>query len=329
VKIIGLEEHFVTADVVDAWQRLDPDKRDVALGASLKGDIARRLADVDAERIAAMDETGLDIAVLSLTTPGLQNLPAKEAVALQTVANDALSDAVRAHPDRLQGFATLATPEPEAAARELERAVKELGFDGAMLYGRTGDRPLDEPAFWPIFEAAEALRAPLYLHPQSPPPAVRAAYYDGFDTATSAALATHGIGWHYDVGLALLRMILHGVFDRFPQLQVIVGHWGEVVLFYLERAERVTATAQLAQPLRDYFRTNVFVTPGGVYSDRYLRWAIEVVGVERVLYATDYPFVWATDGGARRFLQDADLSDADRQRIASGTWDELCAGIRR
>src|ERR1700742_518192 len=281
MKTIGLEEHSVTPERVAAWATLRQQPLDDGL--------ARRLLDVDAERVAAMDETGLDVAVVSMTTPGVQNLNAADAVALQSVCNDRLADAVRRRPDRLAGFATLATPDPDAAAAELGRAVTELGFNGAMLYGRTGDRNLDHPDFWPIFEAAEALNAPLYLHPQPPPAAVRTAYYSGLGADVDAALATHGLGWHYDAGLQLLRLILGGGLDRFPGWQLILGHWGEVVLFYLDRIDRMTGIANLPRPVSDYLRSNVFVTPGGVFSRRYLQWALDVIGPDRIMFATDYP----------------------------------------
>jgi predicted TIM-barrel fold metal-dependent hydrolase len=319
MKLVGLEEHYVTSELLDAWEGAQ--RHDEA--------IAHRLLDLDAERIAAMDDTGLDVAVVSMTTPGLQSLDAADAVALQSVCNDRLADAVRRHPDRLAGFAALATPDPDAAAAELRRAVSELGFHGAMLYGRTGERNLDHCDFWPIFEAAEALNAPLYLHPQPPPASVRAAYYSGLGDPVDEALATHGLGWHYDAGLQLLRLILGGVLDRFPGVQLILGHWGEVVLFYLDRIDRMTGIADLPRPVSEYLRRNVFVTPGGVFSQRYLRWACDVIGPDRVMFASDYPYVMVGDGGSRRFLDEAELSDTDREKIASGNWETLCAGIRR
>ncbi|WP_101946953.1 amidohydrolase family protein [Mycobacterium sp. 3519A] len=329
MKLVGLEEHFATPELIGAWQALEPQWRDVGIASSADDEIGLRLTDLDGERIAAMDATGLDVSVLSMTTPGLQNLNPQDAVALQAVSNDTLADAVRRHPDRLQGFAALATPAPDAAAAELERAVRKLGFNGAMLYGRTRDRNLDHRDFWPIFEAAEALNAPLYLHPQPPPPNVRAAYYSGLGDAVDAALATHGFGWHYDAGLQLLRLILAGVLDRFPDLQLILGHWGEVMLFYLDRIDRMTNIAGLARPISEYVRTNVYVTPGGVFSQRYLQWSHEVLGADRILFASDYPYVLAADGGSRRFLEEADLSETERESIGAGNWDKLCAGIRR
>lgn len=329
MKTIGLEEHFVTPDVVRAWRALDPRLQDLAIVPSTEGEPARRLAELDGRRFAAMDDTGLDVQVLSLSTPGVQNLERADAVALQTAANDVLAGAVQAHPGRLGGFAALATPDPAAAAGELERAVTKLGLDGAMVFGRTRERGLDHPDFRPIFEAAEALRAPLYLHPLSPPLPVQEAYYRGPGGATDASFASYGLGWHYDTGVHLLRLIFSGVFDRYPGLQVIVGHWGETVLFYLERIEKIPAVAKLHRPLADYFRENIYLTPSGMFSPRYLRWAIEIAGAGRIMLATDYPFETAPGGGTRRFLEEADLSDTDRQKIASDNWTRLRAGIRR
>ncbi len=329
MKLVGLEEHFATPELIDAWQALEPQWQDVGIASSADDELGRRLLDLDTQRIAAMDDTGLDLSVVSMTTPGLQNLDPRDAVALQSVCNDRLADAIGRHADRLQGFAALATPEPDAAAAELERAVTKLGFNGAMLYGRTRDRNLDHRDFWPIFEAAEALNAPLYLHPQPPPAAVRAAYYSGLGDPVDAALATHGFGWHYDAGLQLLRLILGGVLDRFPGLQLILGHWGEVMLFYLDRIDRLTGIADLARPVSEYVQSNVFVTPGGVFSQRYLQWSLDVVGADRLLFASDYPYVMVSDGGSRRFLEEADVNATDREKIASGNWERLCAGIRR
>jgi predicted TIM-barrel fold metal-dependent hydrolase len=330
MKTIGIEEHFVTPEVMQAWSRLDPRWQDVAFSHSdKKDDVGERLGDLGARRLADMDETGLDVQVLSLTAPGVQNLEPAEAVALQTATNDLIAEAVRGHPDRYQGYATLATPDAAAAARELERAVTKLGLSGAMLFGRTRDRNLDHSDNWPIFEAAAALRAPLYIHPQSPVPAVRAAIYSGISEEVDPALATAGIGWHYETGVQIVRMILAGVFDRFPDLQLITGHWGEVVLFYLERINELTKPAKLERPVSDYFRDHVAITPAGIWSERYLRWALEVLGPDRICLASDYPYRFTPAGGARTFIETAALSDSDRNAIAHGNWERITAGIRR
>jgi predicted TIM-barrel fold metal-dependent hydrolase len=328
MKTIGTEEHCVTADVIDAWENRAVGGDDSRTG--IRSDKLREaLLEVGDRRIAAMDAGGVDVQVLSLTTPGLQNLAAAEADALQVATNDQIAAMVAQNPDRFQGFATLATPAPAAAAAELERAVRSLGLHGAMMFGRTGDRNLDHPDNWLLFEAASALRVPLYIHPQVPQRPVREAIYSGFEPAVDQAFASFGIGWHYESGVQFLRLALAGVFDRFPDLQVILGHWGEVILFYLERADGLAAQAGLERSFSEYARDNAYVTAGGIYSERYLRWAAEVVGIDRVLFATDYPYRAAPEAGVVGFLEGAGLSPADVEAVASGNWERLVAGIRR
>jgi uncharacterized protein len=152
VKIVGLEEHYVTADVIDAWRKLEPRWQDPSVSTSAESDIERRLLSLDEERLSVMDDAGVDTQVLSLTTPGLWNLDVSEAVALQTACNGRLADAVRAHPERLHGFATVAAQSPDAAAEELDRAVRTLGFHGALIFSRVRDRSIDHGDFWPLFE---------------------------------------------------------------------------------------------------------------------------------------------------------------------------------
>jgi uncharacterized protein len=329
MKIVALEEHFATPAIIEAWQSTPVATRDYAVDMSAGPDTQRRLVDLAEERIGHMDEAGVDVQVLSVTTTGVQNIDTAVAIPLAREANDLMAETIRTHPDRFQGFATLHFGAPAQAAAELERAVSDLGLCGAMVFGRQGERNFDHPDFLPILETAAALRVPLYLHPQSPRPAVRKAYYDGVDHQLATIFATGGIGWHYETGVQALRLILAGVFDRLPDLQLILGHWGEVVLFYLDRIDIMTEPAGLPRTVSDYFISNISVTPGGVFSQRYLRWAIEVLGIDRILFATDYPFQLAADGAARRFLDSAELSAADREKIANGNWTRLCAGIRR
>jgi predicted TIM-barrel fold metal-dependent hydrolase len=329
MRAIGTEEHFVTDEVVAAWSRLGRQARIDSRAELPRGEIGERLREVGERRLAAMDEAGLDVQVISLTSPGLQSLPAREAARLQVETNDRIAELVSAHPGRLQGFAALAAPSPRVAARELERAVSVLALNGALVFGRTGERNFDHPDNWPIFEVAASLRAPLYLHPQIPQPAVRAALYSGFGDALDQAFASHGIGWHYESGVQFLRLALAGVFDRFPELQVLLGHWGEVVLFYLDRADGLAAEAKLPLSFSEYFRRNAYITAGGVYSRRYLRWAVELVGAERILFATDYPYRPGPEGGVEGFLGSTGLARADQERIAAGNWEALVSGIHR
>ena len=269
-----------------------------------------------------MDETGVDVQVLS-PGPGVQGVEAAEAVPLARDLNDLTAETIKHRPDRFDGFAVLPTPDPVAAARELERGVETLGLKGGFVFGRTRERNLDHPSMLPIFEAATSLGVPIYIHPQTPPLAVREAYYSGFGDALDVMFANPGIGWHYETGIQFVRLILAGVFDRFPRLQVIVGHWGEVVLFYLERLASLERVAKLQRPIADYARENLYVTPSGLFSPRYLRWATEVIGVERIMFSSDYPYRFAPDGGARAFLDQAELAPEAKAGIAHGNWEAL------
>ena len=330
MKLIGLEEHIVTDDVIAAWARLAPAHQDDVARMVGASDLKEKLKDVGGARLAAMDATGLDVHVLSLMPPGVQGLDSQESVALAERTNDLIAAIVAGRPGRYQGFATLPTPAPEAAARELRRCITALGFKGAMLCGRTRDRNLDHPDFRPIFAAAADLRVPLYIHPQTPQRAVREAYYTGFGEALDLAFATSGIGWHYETGIQFLRLILAGTFDRHPDLQIILGHWGEVVLFYLDRIDDLSRrTHMLKRPVADYVRSNLVVTPSGMFSQSYLQRSIEILGVDRILFSTDYPFRLAPNGGARAFLDGTALGDADKAKIAHGNWERLTAGGRR
>ncbi|WP_432491871.1 amidohydrolase family protein [Kineococcus gypseus] len=343
MKITALEEHVALPVLLEAWARAGvPQVPQLGFGDE---PFARRLRSTGAERLADMDDQGVDVAVLSLASPGVQDLPAADAVALAREANDALAEVVAAHPERLAAFATIPTPAPEHAAAELERAVTRLGFKGAMLYGRTGDVLADDPRHDDLYATAARLGAPLHFHPQTPVPAVLESYYSDLGggqvrngRGVGMSLATAGLGWYYDLGVQYLRMIFSGVFDRHPDLQVIAGHWGEVVLFYLDHTGIMADMTGLQRPLVDYFRQNFSVTGSGTVSERYLRWTAEVVGTERMMYSTDYPYTFGTrpggypyldtsNGVARSFLEAAPFSEADKAAIGSGNFERLTAHL--
>jgi hypothetical protein len=236
-----------------------------------------------------MDESGVDVQVLSVTTPALHNLEPEESLILARRTNDLVAATIAKYPTRFQGFATLPTAAPEDAALELERSVQHLGLAGAMLCGRTRDKNLDHPDFLPIFETAARLGVPLFVHPQIPQRAVREAYYSGFGDSIDAAFATFALGWHYEAGIQFVRLMLAGVFDKHPDLQIILGHWGEVILFYLERLNALARVAPLPRPVADYIRKNLYVTASGMWSQSYLQRTLELVGPERIVFSTDYP----------------------------------------
>ncbi|WP_406586454.1 amidohydrolase family protein [Asaia lannensis] len=325
MKLIGIEEHFLTQEVKNAWSAISLEAADPSV-VFHGGLLEKRLVDLSQERIALMDETGLDVQVLSLTTPALHDL-GRESVDLARRANDAVAEAIARHPNRLQGLATLPVTMPDEAALELERCVRTLGFKGTMLCGRVGNRNLDHLDLLPIFQSAAALHAPVLLHPRAPDKVVRDAYYSGFSPMVDAAFACFGLGWHYDAGIQFLRLVLAGHFDRFPDLQVILGHWGELVLFYAERIANMDRVSGLQQPMMTYFRRNLYVTASGMFMPHYLEQAASIVGYDRLLFSTDYPYQYRPEGDARRFLNECGLDQAAACAFAHGNWERLTAGL--
>ena len=332
--IVGLEEHVALPSIQDAWSRAPGIECDMSLGFG-HSTTARKLRDTGPGRLADMADQGVDMQVLSPPSPGVQNLPADMAVAAARAFNNELAALVRSRPDKYQAFGTLPTQDPDAAAAELERVVTQLGFCGAMLFGRTGDVRPEDRRFDELYATAERLQVPFYFHPQLIPTAVAQAYYTGIEPAFDKIFAAPGLGWYFDLGVQLLRMIFTGVFDRHPKLQVIVGHWGEVVLFFLDHIQYLQHSAKLDRPLIDYFRQNVCITGSGTLSERYLRWTADVVGIERMLYATDYPYTFGTGdavletsgGRARAFLHDAPFLDSAKRAIGADNWRGLVAPV--
>ncbi|WP_017597827.1 amidohydrolase family protein [Nocardiopsis lucentensis] len=333
LRIIGVEETVVVPAVYEAYRRAGSPQ--IPARGFGDGPIAENLREVGERRLAHMDDQGIDVAVLSLSSPGVQDLPETDAIAVAREANDQLAEIVASRPDRFQAFAAIPTQSPAAAAAELERAVGELGFPGAMLYGRTGDRLADHPSNDELYATAERLGVPLHFHPQMPVQPVIDAYYSNIGQI-GTPLAGAAIGWYYDLGVQYLRMIFSGVFDRFPDLQVIAGHWGEVVTFYLDHIGFFAEAGGLQRPLADYFTQNFWVAGSGTNSPRYLRWTAEVMGTDRMLYSTDYPFTYGfrpggfpyvdTSGGAARsFLEGAPFTDGQKADIAHRNWERLTA----
>jgi hypothetical protein len=247
-----------------------------------------------------MDEARIDFQVLSLAAMGFDALDAASATPLAREINDELADAVRTHSTRLGGFATLALKDPATAAIELERCITRLGFYGALLNGTTGGLFLDDPRFLPVFEAAAHLSVPIYLHPAPPPEPVGRAYFSGLPGETGHLLSIAGWGWHAETGLHTLRLILSGLFDRLPSLQLIIGHMGEGLPYALARSSGILSHAapHLRQPVAAYFHSNIHITTSGYFTQPPLRCAIEVVGIDRLLFSVDYPFSPNTRGRA-------------------------------
>jgi predicted TIM-barrel fold metal-dependent hydrolase len=307
LRVITIEEHYQDPDVVRAYAPED---------AKQLPAIAERLNDLTGLRIKEMDEAGIDMQVLSHANPGLQKLNAENAVRLARVANDRLAATVRAHPTRFAAFAAIPTPDPKAAADELERAVTQLGFKGALINGTTNGVFFDDKRFWPIFERAAALDVPIYLHPAVPQKAVIDAYYQDYVQDWPSILRA---AWGFTVETATqgVRMVLSGVFDAYPGLKIILGHLGEGLPFLLWRINMGFAReAKASRGFREVFCEHFWITTSGFWSDPALLCCVQEMGVDRIMFSVDYPF--APNQPATEWLHKIPLCAEDRAKIASG-----------
>lgn len=320
MRTVTLEEHYASPSFLDGPGR---ELRSQALrfGAAA-AKLFEQLCDVGEKRIAEMDAAKIDMQVLSLASPGTEQLEAADAMELAREANDFLADAIRENPTRFAGFAALPTAIPDKAAQELERMVREHGFKGAIINGHCRGRYLDDKFFWPILERAEALSVPIYLHPTQPPKPVIEASYGGFSPIVTDMLAGAGWGWHIETAIHMIRMILGGVFDKYPQLQIVIGHMGETLPFMLQRLDVMPMTmTKLKRPISAYLTENVHYTFSGFnFTPTFLDLLLHV-GVERIMFSADHPY--ASMAQARAFLDQLPVSAADRARIAHGNVETL------
>jgi predicted TIM-barrel fold metal-dependent hydrolase len=319
MRSITLEEHYATPAFLKGPGRELRERTHTAGG--LVDGLVDALLDLGAGRIARMDEAGIEMQVLSLTAPGIERSQVGEATALSRDANDYVADAVRRYPSRFAGFAALPTPNPSAAAKELERCIG-VGFKGAVINGHISGRYLDNQIFWPIFESAEALGAPIYLHPAQPPQTVIDTYYGGFSKDVTFMFANAGFGWHIETAIHALRMILGGVFDRFPKLQLILGHLGEALPFMIQRLDNMRPPMTgLKRPISAYLRENFHYTFSGFnFTPAFLTLLLEM-GAERIMFSADYPYASMT--AARSFLDRLPVSPSDREKIAHGNAESI------
>lgn len=306
MRTIALEEHYATTEFLNGPGRWL---------ASRTG-LVEPISDLGDGRIAAMDDAGVDVAVLSLAAPGVEQLDGPEAIRLARECNYELAAAVGRYPDRLAGFATLPISAPEAAAQELERAVRELGFPGAAINGHSRGRYLDDPFFDPVLSRAAALRVPIYLHPTMPPPRVIESSYAGFSPEVTFALSTVAWGWHINTATHVLRLILGGVFDRYPELQIVIGHMGEATSFMLPRFDATLKPelTGLRHPVSTYLRQNLNYTFANFNDEATYANLVAQVGVGRVCFSADYPF--GSMRAARAFFDGLPLDDDDRVLIS-------------
>jgi predicted TIM-barrel fold metal-dependent hydrolase len=318
VRIIALEEHFI---MPREEQSLPPgahrgSDREKVLGF----DVVAELLNLGNTRLAAMDAAGIDVQVLSHNQPGCQALDAATAIPLAREVNDLLAAAINKHPRRFAGFAALPTADPTAATKELERAVTRLGFKGAMINGHTQGVFLDDKRFWCIFECAQALGVPIYLHPSKPHPAVMGAYFAGYE---ELALAAWGFG--IETGAHFLRLVFAGVFDAFPSLIFILGHLGEGLPFMLHRINDQTHLAAARRGLKktpaQYLTENLVVTCSGNFSAPAFLCTVMALGVDNVLFSVDWPY--ESNVAAVEFLKRQQLGPHEMEKVAHGNAERI------
>lgn len=314
MKTIAIEEHFTTPMYrenvgVNEFRNFYMTSRSEQLGH----DIVKELGDLEDTRIKYMDAAGIDVQVLSFGSPGPQAFDAKIGIPMATDANDRLYQIMKKHPTRFEGFATLPTADPKISADELERTVKQYGFKGAMIHGHHQGEFLDAKKYWPIWERAEALGVPIYLHPALPSQGVMKAYYDGYED-----IARAGWGFAVDTSIHFLRIMFSGVFDAYPKLKIILGHLGEGLPFAMHRLNDHTYRAAARRGLKktplEYIRDNLVVTTSGNWYEPALVCTILALGVDNIMFAADWPY--EPNKTAMDFLNKVSISDIDREKIA-------------
>jgi predicted TIM-barrel fold metal-dependent hydrolase len=324
-KIITIEEHFVLKSIsqkVVAFNNkqnggMAPNntvqKELMAIVLPTNDDIE----DVGQRRIKFMDESGIDMQVLSYGGGSPQNITEKTlAIELCRESNNELARLIKLHPSRFAGFAILPVADPKSAADELSRAVNELGLKGAMLSGTFNGRFFDEPEFLPIFEKAEVLNVPLYMHPAIIAKNIAEHYYqsENWSAVAGAMFASAGYGWHLDSGIAIVRLIASGIFDKLSNLKLISGHWGELVPFFLNRLDdQLGKTLTLNRKISDYYNDNIYITPSGLFSEVQLKYVIDELGADKIIYSGDYPFL--VDKNTRKFIETASISKENKEKI--------------
>lgn len=322
--IITLEEHFTDKRIQAAnnafcnpqptANKKDPQVIKLIANRAFPGN---DLVDMK-NRLQFMDDNKINMQVLSYTSPVSDLVPPEEAVRICRLANDIMKERIDENPGRFAGFATLPMADPVAAAEELERCVKELGFCGTLLAGRYKGRFYNEQEFLPIFEKAAQLDVPVYFHPALIPQEVQNAYYmsDAYSYTVGFELASAGYGWHVEVGIQVVRLILSGIFDKLPNLKIITGHWGETIPAFLERMDAILNkdVTGLSRNVSEYFKEHVYLTPSGILSTDQLQYLVKLMGADHILYAVDYPYV--KPSGIYDFLEKAELTSSEKELIA-------------
>ncbi|HSV24896.1 MAG TPA: amidohydrolase family protein [Xanthobacteraceae bacterium] len=325
MRTVAIEEHFTIPALI---RRIDPN------AISRRGFRPRKtpqngpnplelLPEIGERRLQSMDEAGITVQVLSNSGPGPDLVPGTDGIAISREMNDYLATAIARHPDRFAGFSALPMQEPDAAAGELARTVKELGFLGAVINGTTDGRFLDHPSYDGLLATAVELDVPIYVHPHLPPEPVRQAYFADLPAGAGRVLESAGWGWHSETAIHVLRMVVAGTLDRHPRLKLIIGHMGEMLPMMLARADDVFAldVDHLSRPVSRAILDQVWLTTSGIFSEPPFLAALQTFGIDRIMFSVDYPF--APNAKGRAFLDRISLAPADMAKLTHGNVDAL------
>ena len=330
MKKIAIEEHFFTESFANhlrsrkewpRWEVVEGEKLERVYWSPshympTSPELKKLILDIGEVRLSIMDEAGIDMQVLSLSAPGLESLPASDGTSLAKIINNEIAEVVKKYPKRFASFAAIAPQDPGAAANELERAVKELGFKGAVINSHIRGEYLDDHKYWVIFGMAEKLGAPIYLHPKQPPLDIIKPYL------TYPVLASATWGFAADGGLHAMRLICSGIFDKYPGLKIILGHLGEAIPFWLQRMDNRwqwegQGGLHSGQPAQNkpshYFKNNFVVTTSGMFWEPVMQYVCSVLGVDNVLFAVDYPYESSKE--AVQFMESLSIRDEDKEKI--------------
>ncbi len=328
-RLIATEEAFSIPEQVDEFRRVqglsyvNPDLdmwRGFLNPTPGAPPFLRRLLDLEGERIQIMDQAGVDVHLLSLTSPGVQMFDTDTATSLATLANDRLAEVIKKHPARFAGLASFAPQDPKRAVKEIDRAITELKLNGVIVNSHTNGEYLDDRKYWPIFEALTALKSAIYIHPRNMPD--QCTFMTHADTSLAGALW----GFQMETGVHAMRLIVSGVFDQFPDLKIVLGHMGEGLPYWPYRIDYMyhgytRGHGKLKKRPSQYLQDNFVITTSGMFDHKVLKYCNEALGPENIIFAIDYPYQESVE--AANFMNSSPLSEADNEKISHGNAEKI------
>ena len=313
-KLIAIEEHYLSETINRKVMELTGKRAFFA--PPVDGENYESPAAFAAGRLAHMDQAGIDAELLSYASAFPAQMDAEYAGKLCSELNDEMREVMAICPERFFCLAALPVSDPAAAAQELERTVRQCGFKGAVISGVYRGHRLEEPYYFPIYQKAVELDVPIFLHPGIVAEPIREYYYDGpWNPQVTFQFSTMGIGWHYDIGIQIIRMILAGVFEKFPALKIITGHWGEVVSYQMYRLDEMKPSVTgLKQSISACLKQHVYVNPSGLMYPEQFRFCLDTFGADHILWGEDYPY--RAPENTKSMLENYPLAQAEREKIA-------------